>query len=271
MKGLYRFYRIINTLSLDVAAGAIVAAWFFGCILEVHILPYAFAALAVTVWIIYTADHLSDAKKIQGQASSHRHSFHQRYFNSILAILCFAIIADIILLFFIRRPVFIWGLYLIGGVVLYLALHRTLFFLKEVFVAILYSLGVLLPSLAVTEVPITSLHAGVFAQFFLIVLINLLVFSWYDAERDISDNLSSFVTWLGKRAAKKFIGFLFALFFVGNLGQLIFFERNNGLPVLLLMGLTLLVVFLFPKFFGKSEYYRMLGDAVFFFPALVLL
>ena len=76
---LVRLYRILNTLSLDVSIGAVISAMFFAEVLQVKILPYGLATLALTVWIIYTIDHLRDARAIGTKASTARHLFHQHY------------------------------------------------------------------------------------------------------------------------------------------------------------------------------------------------
>ena len=67
MRAGLRFYQYINILSLDIAAGAVISAVFFAQIFNVQIKPYGLLALGLTVWIIYTVDHLRDAKKIKHQ------------------------------------------------------------------------------------------------------------------------------------------------------------------------------------------------------------
>jgi hypothetical protein len=58
----------VNVLSIDVALGSVCAALFFGKYVAVGISPVTLAVLALTVWIIYTVDHLMDAKRITGPA-----------------------------------------------------------------------------------------------------------------------------------------------------------------------------------------------------------
>jgi hypothetical protein len=272
MRVLLRVYRLINVLSIDVALGSAFSALFFGDILNVNILPYGLLALALTVWIIYTADHLRDARNIGKKASSDRHYFHQRNFKTLSACLLIAIVADIVLLFFIRKPVFVGGLFLAVLVAFYLVLQGRMYYLKELVVALLYTLGVLLPSLAVTENHISVMHVGLFVQFFLIAFLNLLIFSFFDADNDRQDNLSSFVTRFGKSAAKNLISGLFMILILINLIQL-FTGGYDRIPflILLVMALVLLGIFSFSRFFRQSEFYRMLGDAVFFLPILIRL
>src|SRR5882724_5927551 len=144
MDKLFRAYRLLNILSLDVAAGAIVSALFFAKIFQVVILPYGMISLGLTVWIIYTADHLIDAREIKQPASTERHRFHQRYFKPLFILLIIAGGIDATQLFFIRKTVFFEGLGLAFLIVVYFLLQRHLRFLKEIIGAVLYTGGVVL-------------------------------------------------------------------------------------------------------------------------------
>src|SRR6478609_8154698 len=148
MRKLNRLYRQLNLLSLDVVAGVVICAVFFSEIFDVHIRPQGLVTLALTVWIIYTTDHLLDAHRIQGTASTERHRFHQQNFLLLFIFLGIGTIINVILIFFIREAVFLWGLWLIGFVVFYLLFQKWLRFFKELIAALLYSGGVMLPSLA---------------------------------------------------------------------------------------------------------------------------
>lgn len=250
---IVRTYRLLNILSLDVVAGAIVSALFFAKLLDVTMLPYGLAALGLSVWIIYTADHLSDARRIAEPASSGRHQFHQRNAAIMLRLMLTAIGLNFTLMFYVRPPVFLWGsvlLIFIGG---YLLLHRRFYFLKEVLVAGLYVTGVLLPSFAGTTVDITWFHAALIVQLFLVGLLNLFIFSWYDADRDMQDKIGSFIE------------------VIAGVGVLVIsgFDHAGFYP--LIMTAVLMAVFFIPGGFRKNDYYRIVGDAVFLIPALYLI
>src|SRR5688572_30353881 len=150
MSRLIQTYRIINILSLDIVAGAVFCALFFSSLLNVHMLPYAIISLALTVWIIYTADHLRDARKIRHRAATARHQFHQRHFRSLSIVLIIVMAIDSIFILFMREPVLVWGTILAVAALIYLIIQRYLKVLKEWFVASIYTCGVLLPSVSVT-------------------------------------------------------------------------------------------------------------------------
>jgi len=261
-------YRIINLLSIDVALGAICSALFFARLLGVNILPYGLISLGLTVWIIYTVDHLMDARRINAQAATARHQFHQQHFNTLFVVVLITMAANAVIIFFIRKPVLISGVIVALLVGVYLVVHRYLNFLKEVFIALFYTIGVLLPSIAVTSVDYSEWPWIVIVQFFITALINLILFSWFDYEKDLLDGHRSFVTVLGVAASKVFIGILFVSILI-----LTVIADTSGMSsiVILVMNSVLLTVSVFHQYFAINDRFRLAGDVVFFVPLLYLL
>jgi 4-hydroxybenzoate polyprenyltransferase len=126
----------------------------------------------------------------------------------------------------------------------------------------LYTVGVLLPSLAVSEQPWPWL---IILQFLLVALTNLIVFSWFDYERDTADGSTSFVTVTGKSFSRVFMALLFTTGVVLGLA-------NNSIPSYILLGmdLVMLILFLRPQQFEIRDRFRIAGDSIFFIPALYL-
>jgi hypothetical protein len=268
MDWISRTYRLMNILSIDVAAGAIVSALFFARVFEVTITPFGLAALGLSVWIIYTADHLRDARKIQSVASSARHAFHQQYFRVILFALVLAICINCVLIFFIRPNVLLGGICLMVCVVLYLFFQRRFHFLKELFVALIYVGGILLPSIVVTARDIGSGEVVLIVSFFLIGLVNLYLFSWFDADKDRLDNLGSFVVKFGVSRTRLLVGILLCLCFFSALLQFAFSEHPGDAIIIILMSAVLLFIAVRRDFFSRQDLYRLCGDAIFFLPVL---
>jgi hypothetical protein len=271
MRAILRAYHQLNILSVDVVAGSIVSALFFAGIFGVDVKTYGLIALGLTVWVIYTTDHLLDAKKIKHAASTQRHRFHQQYFRILIFFLCLAVLVDCIMIFFIRRQVFEWGVVLAGIVILYLLAQRSLRFLKEFFIAALYTSGVLLLSVAVTPMVITAEQYFLIAQFGMIAWINLLLFSWFDHVFDERDEQNSFVTIMGKEAAFFFLYALYILNFALSLIQIVLFGFSIPMLLLFAMNVTLFLIFIFRNRLAKDDLYRLIGDAVFLFPTFFLL
>jgi hypothetical protein len=265
-----RLYKYFNLLSIDIAAGAVAGACFFSSILHVAVRPYAFGCLGLTVWIIYTTDHLLDANKIRGMASTVRHRFHQRNFNLLSVMVIAASVVDVALIFFIKKPV-LYGGFLVASVVgLYLLVHRRLAFLKEIVVAFLYTAGILLPSLPVTSVQLSLFHYTLFILFFNTALINLLLFSWFDLKNDLADKATSFVTVAGKRPTLNVLWTLFVL--NGCLCGYIAIESQQLIYplIIILMNVVMLLILVFRNWFVCDDRYRLLGDAVFLLPFIAM-
>ncbi len=270
MRLVVQFYRLLNILSLDIVAGAVISALFFAKIFQVGIRPYGLIALGLTVWIIYTVDHLRDAKKISHQASTERHRFHQRNFRILTILAAAAFLLNVLTIFFIRKQILQWGLILSMAVGLYLIGQSSLQFAKEGFIACLYSCGVLLPSIALTERQLNTSHYLLIIQFGVIAWINLLMFSWFDHGFDEKDNQNSFVTIFGKRKTRICIFILVIIDFFLAIVQISEYGATLPVSILVLMNTTLLLVFLFRNRFANNDLYRLIGDAVFLFPMIVL-
>lgn len=267
LQKLTAFYRTINLLSIDVAAGAVCSSLLFAKILEVHILSYGLASLGLSVWIIYTADHLLDARKIKTPAATERHRFHQRHFDLLLILLGAAVIVNGLIILFVRKPVLISGIIVGSFVAIYLVLHRYLKFMKEFFIALVYTVGVLLPSVSVTTLVWNEWPWILIIQFFLTALINLILFSWFDFAKDLRDQTVSFVTVVGERAGRIFLSILFCIVFVLTVA----FARERSDGIVAIMNAVLLMIFMFPKYFGVDDRFRRVGDFVFFIPLLYFL
>lgn len=270
MRTLLRLYAPINILSLDIVAGAVISALFFSKVLKVQIMPQGLVALGLTVWIIYTADHLRDAQKIKHTASTARHRFHQKHFKTLIIALIIAIVADAVTIFYIRKQVLIWGLILTPVVALYLVGQQYLRIAKELLIAILYTFGVLLLSISVTDIYLTTQHYIMIVHFAFMAWINLVMFSWFDYDYDRSDELKSFVTVLGRKSTERFLWLLYGVTAVLT-GWLYANGPSRPALVLTAMYVVLLLVFVFRGTLSRHDSYRMIGDAVFMFPLFYLL
>jgi hypothetical protein len=268
MKQLLNAYRFVSLLSIDVAVGAAVGAALFARILGVSLYLQAYIVLALTVWIIYTVDHLLDASKLLAPASTRRHQLHQRYFSVLRVMVAVAALVAFVLVLFIRAQLMIPGMIMALFCAVYLLLNQWLKFGKELMATILYAGGVLLPALSLNHNP-TREQTLLIAQFVLLVLINMLLFAIMGYKEDVTDRQQSFVTSAGVRAGRVVIAVLLAMF--GIICVVAFSEYYvQEKLVLLAMAIILLMIFLFPRFFESEERYRLVGDSIFLLPILVL-
>jgi 4-hydroxybenzoate polyprenyltransferase len=269
MREVIKFYRLCNFLSLDVVAGAVVSSLFFASIFEVTPSIPSLISLGLTVWIIYTVDRLLDIRDVKGEASSGRHRFHQRNQKTLMRWLWLAIIIDMVVVFFMPVAIIKHGMFLSVVVTIYTALRRRLSISKELLVAVLYTAGVVLPSWPVNQLGFDQYLFIIL--FFLIALINLILFSWYEKEGDLMDKQNSVATIIDERAILYILTGLFIIIFL-IFGCMVFQPpRFFILLVFVAMTAILLIIFLHKNFFAVNDYYRLLGDAVFFLPLIYVL
>lgn len=272
MSAFRRAYRYVNILSIDTAVGAVVSAMFFAKLIAANVWIYGKVALGLTVWIIYTADHLLDARKVKGEASSERHRFHQKHFRLLLSVMVVAVIIDLIMVSFMRKSLLQYGIALSVVVALYLIISRYLKMLKEIFIAFIYTLGVMLPGLADREHLMDQWDLLLMFNFGLIAVANLLIFSWFDVQKDQTDGHPSFVTFYGRRKTKTVVYGLFAALVAISI-YLIAVRAYDILPTitLLIMMVVLIRILQRDRFFAVRDRFRYAGDAVFFLPGLYLI
>lgn len=269
MKFLNNLYQPINILSLDVVAGAVVGALFFGRIFAVDIQLSVLVGLALTVWIIYTLDHLRDAINIPTVASTDRHRFHQNHFRVIGALVIIVAVLNLVVVLSLPVNLLQSGALLGAIVLVYLVFQRYLKFLKEFFVACLYTCGILLPSLMDNHAQVLPVHYLIIGKYFVTAWMNLLLFSLFDYKEDRDHQQHSFVTWFGPRSTRYGIILLGLLNIVS--GFWLWSYDAVIAVVFISMNLVLLGVLFFRRMLLSKNYYRIVGDAVFFIPALYLL
>ncbi len=272
MNRLLNLYRLLNTLSIDVAVGAVVGSGYLAYMLDVKPAVPDLVCLGLSVWLIYTADHLIDAKKIKIPAATHRHRFHQLHYNVLLRIASTIALTIFLLLFMLEQTTLVGGALLALLVILYFVGQPQLGFLKELFAAILYTGGVALPVLSLSAGALSLFHVFVVIALATTALVNLVLFSWFDYERDQKDNHPSLARRFGVDGTTYFLYFLF-LFQCGltAYGLTLFSDQAPVMAILLLMNAVLLFIFMKWRWFASEEKYRLAGDAVFLFPAIYLL
>lgn len=265
----YKFYRLLSVLSIDIAVGAVCSSVWFAVFFGVNPGGIAFAVLGLTVWIIYTLDHLMDARTIKSPANAKRYQFHQHHFSIIGIVWMLAIVCDGVLVFFVRKEILYDGLWLSAWVIIYFLFHRYFGSLKEVTIAVLYTVGVLLPTLSLKGIPQVASEWFVISSFLLTALINILLFSWVDHDADISDGQHSFAIVFGRKHTQQFVSMLFL---VQGILQFVIIYWVGAAPVILLLSMNciLLFIFYYSEKLKKNETFRLAGDAVFFFPAVAL-
>ncbi len=169
------FWLLPNVLSLD--APLIAVAW-QGLLSEVTGTPLRTAArviLFLTVWLIYIADRILDARRPASTQEPARHQFYRRYRQATTILATVILLIDGFLILSVLHPaVFRTGLVAFAGVSLYFViLHGTaVSFSKELAVAGLFTAGTFLVAFTRSTEPIAYLLAPA-ASFLLLCFANL--------------------------------------------------------------------------------------------------
>ena len=270
----FRFYHIIHALSLDVAFGAGILSLVFGRYMGFRVPVFVLLVLVCAVWLIYTADHLMDAKSIRGQASSFRHHFHQHFFRPILIAFAVVLIGTLFLITQIPPVTVFYGFPVALGVGTYFVLSRffNMHFQKEVLIAALYVIGVFVgpyslrdPNMIKPEITLLLVELGLLAW------INLLIFSLFEMNEDRQDGLRSTVTIWGEKKTTMLIKVLMGVCLFISISALYQYQDNAAFVKLQLLFLFMLVVLstlYYRRKFMMHEgiYYRYFGDGIFFMP-----
>lgn len=158
-----------NVLSLDAPIVAVLWQALFARGFHVPLSPWPMLVLAATVWLIYSADRVLDAKR--GLSDSLRHRFYQRHWRFIVALWTLVIPATAWLaLEHFPRVLFERGLLLLGLVGAYLVtvhvfdktVFQTLWF-KETAVGVLFALGVSVTTWSEIRTPADAVALTLFA------------------------------------------------------------------------------------------------------------
>ena len=275
-----RIYTFLQILSIDVVLGGLASGAMAAKILEVNMPRIWWLALPISIWVIYTADHLMDAYRLKDQAHTPRHLFHHQHFKPILFIWLLMFGSCISWIAWLVPVDMLFLAFCMGGLVLmHLGLVKLIgnkvswLFHKELGVGGIYAAGVWGGPAVLAWEKIGILEVEMFIQFLILALINLLIFSMYEMETDQKDGHTSFVRAIGVRNTKILIISMSICLCILGLHSLI---GIDGLLYYTVQGVYggMMIVFLILSFFEhrfkKYELYRVLGDGAFLLPGLVL-
>ena len=266
-----KFYRYLNVLSLDVVAGSMICSLYIAKVLNVKMPVPTLLALGLTVWVIYTFDHLLDSRNSPA-AMSERHAFHKKHFQRLSIYLGLALACIAVLLFFMPSTTVLWGAALGCGVLAYFLtiglIRAKSIVYKELMIAVIYACGLFIGPLSVYDSPISWQHAVVFLQFVILALLNLLIFSLYDREFDERASFPSLVLGFGESRSRLLVKTLF--FLEAGLVAGSMFMEVKGQFVFLGMVLLLFLIYILQENRFISSIYRWIGDGAFLVPVIYL-
>ncbi|MEW7976754.1 MAG: hypothetical protein AB2814_04725 [Candidatus Sedimenticola endophacoides] len=213
------FYRLLSILSLDVVAGVAACSALVSLLCGVSMGPWFYLVLALSVWVVYTADHLLDAWRLGRRAHTQRHRFHHRHFSTLvfLILILTLALADIVLVVtYLHTRILLGGLALLGVTLVYfsalgrLRARRSLLLQKELMVAGVYAAGVWVGPAALRGRPL-SLEEWLLLMLWMLVYAVVLIFSVIERDEDHADGHPSLATRLGPVACRRLIHLLLVL------------------------------------------------------------
>lgn len=275
---LASFYRIVHYMSIDVAIGACAGMYFFAKVLEVPVSTVSYLILAMAVWVVYTFDHLLDARFSPGELVSARHRFHSEHFR-VLSLATFLVaVAGLFLAWYFlpSRTIFFMGALL--AALIFSAMVFTQYFkeqmgpIKEITIAVLYVAGlVMLPLMQGIENIYDWRWLHYVATYLLLAWFNLVFLSLLDHVSDERAGQKSMVSALGTEKVKRFLNWLG---FGGILYTVsLFFILPSGYHVFSLIVLILFMwhVRYFLEGDAPSDKVRRKLEAAFFLPWVLVL
>lgn len=272
------YYKKLQLVSIDVVMGACLMCYLSAFVLDIDVHWSVYFVLATSVWLVYTLDHLLDAKSIKGQANTTRHLFHQEYFNVLIYTwLVFFIMTGIVTLVFLPTITIRYGILALIIVVFHLMLVKLLgtkvapYIQKELGVGMAYVVGITVGPFSLSEqIPTYFYVFGL--EVFVLAMINLFQFSYFDHEVDQYQNQTSISRNLGRSMTRYLIYTLFLIVGILCCVGFIFFPSYAIVQFILTCNaLTLALITLKEDYFHQNERYRMLGDFVFIYPVILFL
>lgn len=271
LTSLAKLYRWISLLSIDIAIGAGVSSIFFARLFEVHLRVFPIIILVLTVWMIYTVDHILDISNADVKTLSARRQFHFLHQHSMVISIMACLVAVCILTFFLYLKVVVGGFVLMSFSCCYFILKSRIKGLKEISSGMIYCSGILLAPALNRVGSFDRYHIETVGVFGLTVLLNLVLFAYYDHSDDIRENHVSLATLIGIQNTKHLISLLF---FIQMIMLSILLSHTVDLystVIIILMNLVLMMLFLCKESFEKNNKFRPIGDAIFLFPVLYLI
>jgi 4-hydroxybenzoate polyprenyltransferase len=260
MKLLY-FY--ISVLSLDICLGALASLHFTSEILDTKLSLENQFLFFISVWSIYSLDHLRDSKSIEGKIVNPRHLFFFRYYSELEKITFFTILISISLAIYLLNLQLFFagtGIGLLSVLHIFFSSKRITLYPKEISLALIYSLGVWTLPLFQTEFLGTK-ALFCFLGFFSINILNSLGNSLLDLEIDKKENQVFLLSLL----STKYFLFLYYFFFtfvafsflLGFVYDIILVQECI---LFLMIGCAQCLMVYFRKKFQSDFTHRMIGE-----------
>lgn len=272
----------VNNFSLWVLFGALSSGYFFYAYFNSHVHPVYFWLLPTSMWMIYTLDHVFDGRRnAQRKDLPDRYAINYQLRGRLLPVIAFITGLNA----WLALRWLSWEVLITGGVMAVLSMvylwwvsrHSAKLnpWLKEIFIALMASMGMGFIPLLQSETPLFDPGATLLLLvFFLISLINVMTFSHFDVADDRS-LLSNSTALKNTDQQLRLIRQLLLLTYLILLVWMFFFRSGftqfKALMVPLAMINLLMIINTWEERFKNHGLYRFWGDFIYLLPGLFTL
>lgn len=262
----FRYYS--EVLSLDISISVFGSAALAQQVFEVQMSFAWWIILPLSVWSIYTADHLLDARKSGAASSNARHEFHYRHFKVLawLTILC-AATATALAFIFLRDFIFSAGALVAALSLMHLSLAfwGKVRFGKELSVGLIYTCGVWFAPWLNARAEAGSLEYVLVTLFLVAAWLNLFMNSVVEFRADKKDGLLFGLNVLSRQKVRRLT--ILISFLATGFAILLSFYFGMSKALLCCVTAFLLLapglILFFDRFFLKNNRYRLLAEWAF--------
>jgi hypothetical protein len=276
-----KIYRTLHFLSLDIVLGALASSLFASRLFESDPGGIWYLTLVLTVWLLYTGDHMLDAWRNRKKIQRELHYFMIKNRKTLVWSMGLVATANMLLIFnLLNQELLKFALFLAGLVLLFYAMrhvfrkNRFLSVPGEFFVMLLYLAGTWLGPVVAREGGFEAGQGMIALIFMGVLLMNLGVISLYDMKLDTRMGITSLANLLGmQRTRNLLLGTAISIYLISLLQFLVFDMDRYSQYALILAGMCtiLLLVIYYPSRFRKNDYFRLTADAVLYMGFLSLL
>ncbi len=256
--------------------GGGIGALFIATYLGVTLSIFTLLELIVVIWLIYTLDHLLDAKTLFRKPVTFRHKLHWENSTVIWRVWSFLLIVAFSFLFRLPIMTLVYGGLLVFLVTFYfisikLSRKRQMYH-KEIVAAVAYAAGIYVGPLSIYERDVSWDIWLLFLEYAGLALVNLLIFSLFEKDVDKHEEFQSIVLSIGYHKVMIITKILAGIILLTSV-LCVFLNTHNAdfLKTQILVGcmdLALLLIILRKNLFSKNERYRIVGDSIFLIPVL---
>ncbi|MCF8381252.1 MAG: hypothetical protein K9H49_16895 [Bacteroidales bacterium] len=277
MKRFFYYYRLF---SIDIIAGALASCLFAFKIIDVQVSVPLLFVLAISVFSIYSLDHVIDGIRKEGMSDTGSHRYFFLHRKVLLIIVIFTILSGLgISFFYLSLDIIKFGIFaatLLSAYFLFNQIRTAVWkklFIKEFWIASIYTLVIW--GLPFVESNYSIAYSSVFLaiSFGFLVLGNVLIYSYFGFFSDRSEHEKSIAIQFGRRGCRILIFLVLGISFSALLTEILVFHHYRILDysILFLMNFGLLFIINFEEKFERDNLYGVYADALFLLPVLSVL